>query len=71
MNYTLEAFARAEIKKLLSECSTSEVRIFKKMYSPDNVLLNTNMVVDKMPPETLDWALTQVERTVEKHEKTI
>jgi hypothetical protein len=36
------------------------------MYSNDNLEMDINDVVDKMDEEKLDWAMQQVERTLNK-----
>lgn len=42
---------------------------FKRMYSHKNLELPINEVVDNMPDDKLDWALSQVENSLAKIEK--
>jgi hypothetical protein len=60
---------REIIKDLLHLCNEGEQLIFKRMYSPDNLELSIDDVVDNLPENKLDWAMTQCERTVEKKNK--
>ncbi len=69
MNETLQAYARDELKKGLSRCVPTEIMLFKRMYSPTDTMKPINEVVDDMPYEKLDWAMQQVERTIELHEQ--
>lgn len=64
MNDQLQNFARAELKKGLSQCNESEQMLFKKMYSHDNLQRPIGEVVDLMPEENLDWAMRQVSSTL-------
>ncbi len=66
MNKQLQDFARSEIKKGLAKLPESNHLLFKRMYSHENLDLPINDVVDKMEYERLDWALQQVERSVNK-----
>jgi len=73
MNKTLEKFARDTLKENLEWLAlrnTSYIRRFKQMYSPGNLDLSIVEVVDNMPAEKLDWALTQVQNTFDKILKT-
>ena len=72
MNKQLEDFARANIKEGLAKLPESNQRTFKLMYARENgrrsvgdaVAMQINDVVDIMESEKLDWALTQVQRSV-------
>lgn len=66
MNNKLKSFAREELKKGLSQLPDGWHRRFKQMYSPKNLDMDINDVVDKMPEEKLDWAMQQVENSLEK-----
>ena len=69
MNSTLEIFAREKIKEGLGWLPVEWQRKFKLMYVPRNISIDTmdiNDVVDKMPADKLDWALTQVENSIKK-----
>lgn len=67
MNSTIEKFTRQTIKDGLKRCTESQQFLFKRMYSPKNLELPIDEVVDKMPIEKLDWALTQIESTNKKY----
>lgn len=66
MNSTIEKFTREAIKCALNKCSEPEILIFKRMYSHKNLSLTIDQVVNNMPIEKLDWALTQCEETLNK-----
>ncbi len=70
MNDQLQAFARNELKKNLSKCTTGEKLLFKRMYSHKDLDAHTDKVVDNMPEERLDWAMQQIQRTLDKKEKS-
>lgn len=73
MNKTLERFARQQIKEGLAKLSEEEHRVFKLMYARDHgrrsvedaVAMPINDVVDQMPVDQLDWALTQTENSLD------
>ena len=67
MNETLKTTAKQMLKNLLSQCTEPQQMIFKRMYSHDNLELQINEVVDKLPDDKIDWAITQCEQTVEKN----
>lgn len=66
MNNKLQTFARSELKKGLHQCTEGEQLIFKKMYAHGNLQLPIDEVVDQMDEEKLDWAMIQIENTLEK-----
>ena len=74
MNKQLQDFARAELKTGLAELPEENHRTFKFMYARDNgkrsvvdaVAMQINDVVDLMPPEQLDWAMQQVQASLDK-----
>jgi hypothetical protein len=79
MSDNIYKLTRLEIKKKLAECTVKERIMFCRMYAPkqynkDDILYNIeklaeyhyDMVVDKMPSYKLDWALQQVDNTLEK-----
>lgn len=63
MNKTIEIFTRNEIKtqihKLNDDCHT----LFKRMYSNDGLSVPIDIVIDQMPVEKLDWALSQIQNS--------
>ena len=66
MNKTIEQFARQQIKQKLARCTFEQQKLFKRMYSPQNIDALLVDVCDNMPTEKLDWALTQIEHTLKK-----
>lgn len=66
MNDKLRDFAKQELKNGLSQCTTAEVLLFKRMYSHKNLNANIGDVVDNMPDDKLSWAMDQVDRTLKK-----
>lgn len=64
MNKKLKQFAKKYIIENLSECLPEQVDKFKRIYSHENLNLNIENVVEKIPDEKLDWAMTQVENTI-------
>lgn len=71
MNETLKSTAKEMLKELLAECTDGQQLMFKRMYCHRNLELPINEVVDQMPDDKIDWAMTQVERTVEKNKTQI
>jgi len=66
MNNQLQDFARVQLKESLNQLPESWQLMFKRMYSEDNLDLPIGEVVDKVPEDKLDWAMQQVERSLEK-----
>ena len=64
MNKQLQKFARDTIKKGLSQLPAGNQTVFKRMYANNNIDMSINEVVDKMPEDKLDWAMQQVERSI-------
>ena len=67
MNENLKNLAKEMLKKLLAECTDDQHLLFKRMYCHKNLELPINEAVDQMADDKIDWAITQVERTVEKN----
>jgi hypothetical protein len=65
MNKQLQTFARDTLKHGLSQLPESNQLIFKRMYSHNNLELSIEDVVDAMPVDTLDWAMTQVQNSLD------
>jgi hypothetical protein len=76
MHHKLESLARQMLKDGLAKCDEKQQEIFKLMYGrargkrsmDDAKAMDINALVDEMPEDKLSWALTQVERTVDKNE---
>lgn len=66
-NKTIINFTKERLKNLLTECTESQQLFFKRMYSNGNLNLSIYEVVDQMDDHRLEWALSQVERTIEKN----
>ena len=74
MNNQLQDFARATLKDGLAKLPEANQRTFKLMYARDGgkrsvdaaVAMPINDVVDCMPPDRLDWAMQQVQASLDK-----
>ena len=74
MNQAVIDFMRSEIKKGLKQLPEDWQLLFKRMYSYPNGNLSVlpdlekpiDKVVDDMPVEKLDWALSQVQKSIAK-----
>ncbi len=66
MNNEIQQFARNSLKSKLGLCNEAEQLMFKRMYSHKDLSLAMGEVVDNMPEERLDWAMEQVQRTLDK-----
>lgn len=66
MNKELQEFARNELKAGLSRLPESNNILFKRMYSHEDLEASIDDVVNSMPEDKLDWAMQQVERSLEK-----
>lgn len=66
MNKELQDYARSQLKDGLSKLPKSNQHLFKRMYSHKDLEKSIDQVVDDMPEEKLDWAMQQVQRSVDK-----
>jgi hypothetical protein len=66
MNKELQNHARAKIKDGLSALPESHTTLFKRMYSHNDPTLPIEEVVNNMDESNLDWAMQQVQRTLDK-----
>lgn len=66
MNTELQNFARKEILAGLQLLPDSWNMTFKRMYSHKNLDADINDVIDNIPEEKLDWAMQQVQRSIDK-----
>jgi hypothetical protein len=72
MNATLQKIARQKIKEGLSQCSEDQQRLFKQIFAFENIESPIEEVVDVlMSEDDLDSALTLVERTIARNQRTI
>lgn len=68
MNDQLQLYAREKLKDNLVKCTEGQQLLFKRMYANGNFDQSITDVVDNMKAEKLDWAMQQVERTIDKSE---
>ncbi len=66
MNNQLQDFARQTLKSGLAQLPESNHMLFKRMYSHKNLNANIDYVVDSIDEEQLDWAMQQVQRSLDK-----
>ena len=66
MNAQLQKFARDTLKEGLSRLPESNQLLFKKMYSHTDLGRSINDIVDSMSEEYLDWAMVQVDNSLNK-----
>jgi len=66
MNEELATFARKFLKENIQKLSEGHHRVFRQMYSADNPDLAIDKVIDKMPDNKLDWAMSQVKNSLPK-----
>ncbi len=68
MNQEMVEFARTKLKERLRLLGEHEQMTFRRMYSHLDLEKPLDQVVDDMPEERLDWAMTQVSNTL-KHKE--
>jgi len=68
MNELLEKHAREMLKTGLKQLPEKHQHFFKRMYSHGNLEADIENVVDSMPEDKLDWAMTQVQRSLDSFE---
>lgn len=56
--------AKTILKDLLSQCTEGQQMMFKRMYCHKNLDFSINEAVDQMDDDKIDWAVSQVERTI-------
>ena len=62
----MQEFARNNIKVGLANLPEKWQMRFKQMYLPDNLNADVNDIVDATPEEKLDWAMQQIQNSLEK-----
>ncbi len=62
---------RVKIIKILSDCTEEQQLVFKRMYSHKNLGLSINEIVNLMDEDSLDRALDQCVRTMDKNYKNL
>lgn len=68
MNKTVDTFIRGEIREGLARLEKSHIHLFKRMYARGDMDKDITDVINEMPQEKLEWALTQVENSLKKRE---
>jgi hypothetical protein len=74
MNEKLQNYAREELRTGLAQLPETWQRTFKLMYGRDNgkrsveaaIALSIDDVVSSVPEDKLDWAMQQVENSLQK-----
>jgi len=66
MNEELSTFARNFLKENLPKCTEGQIHVFKQMYSPTQLDHSIDQMIDNMPDEKLDWAMSQIKNTLKK-----
>ena len=69
MNNQLQEFARRELKDGLAKLPESNQLLFKRMYSHKDLDKPIDDVVDSMDYDKLDWAMQQVQRSIDKEKR--
>ena len=67
MNQTIDKMIRSTLLEKLTGCREDQQVLFKRMYSGGCWEKSVEDVVNSMPADKLDWAMTQVEQTLEKN----
>jgi len=67
MNKTLNSAAKEILKNLLVQCTEQQQLMFKRMYCHENLNATIDEAIEQMDENKIDWAITQVERTIEKN----
>ena len=68
MNDQLQKFARNSLKDSLTKLPENNQILFRRMYSHKNVNAKINDIIDAMPVDKLDWAMQQVQSTLDSKE---
>jgi len=66
MNKQLQEFARKTLLEGLNGLPEENQMFFKRIYSHNNLEASIENVVADMPVDKLDWAMEQVEYTLNK-----
>ena len=69
MNTILQRFARQWLKDGLAKLPETNQLFFKRMYSHTNLETPIIDIIDNMPEDRLDWAMSQVENSLKKIEQ--
>ena len=66
MNDDLQDYARIKLKEGLAKLPHTHHRLFKRMYSHEDIDKDINIVVDEMPDDEFEWAIQQVRTSIKK-----
>lgn len=66
MNKQLREFAKEQLKRGLIQLPESNIHKFKQMYSYRNIDADIADVVEAMDDDKLDWAMIQVQNSLDK-----
>ena len=69
MNDTVTTFMRETLKEGLATRPPAQQLLFKRMYSHGDLEKEIHAVVDDMENEKLDWAMQQVQRSIDRENK--
>jgi hypothetical protein len=67
LNKKLSNYARNELLKGLSQCTEAQQHLFKRTYAGGKLELSIEKVVENMDDEKLDWAMVQIDNTINKN----
>ena len=66
MNNDLQEYARKTLLEGLPQLEEKHRLLFKRMYSHENLDASIEDIVASIPEENLDWAMQQVQRTLDE-----
>ena len=66
MNDILQNFARQWLKDNIKKLPTGWEMKFKRIYAYDNIMTPINVIIDEIHQDRLDWAMQQVQNSIEK-----
>lgn len=64
MNATIKTLITDKLKELLALCTAEQQLLFKKLYGHKKLNANIDTIVDEMDETKMDYAMTQIERTL-------
>ena len=69
MNQELQDFGRKKLKEGLKKLTERQQGLFMQMYAFGSREKSIEIIVDNMHDEQIDWAMTQVQNTIDKNIK--
>lgn len=67
MSSPLSTLGKDKLKELLPQCTEAQQVMFKRMYSHKDLEKPINDIIDELPDDRINLALTQVENTISKN----